>query len=228
MAAIEAHGLAKVYRARSGDVRALDGIDLAVREGTVLGLLGPNGAGKSTTVRILATMLRPDGGRATVDGLDVVRDAQGVRRLIGLPGQYGALDVNLTGRENLWMFARMCWLRGSEGRMRTDELLTAFSLDDAADSLAKTYSDGVRRRLDVAAALLCRPRVLFLDEPTTSLDPHSRLVMWDVIRSQAREGVTVLMATQDVDEAEALADEIAFIDRGRIVAAEGLDTEQAA
>jgi ABC-2 type transport system ATP-binding protein len=218
MAAIEAEALVKVYHSRRSEVRALDGVDLAVQEGTVLGLLGPNGAGKTTTVRILATLLRPDEGRATVGGLDVVRDAQAVRKLIGLSGQYAAVDENLTGRENLWMFARLYQLPSGEGRGRGDELLRQFDLEDAGDRVAKTYSGGMRRRLDLAAALVGRPRLLFLDEPTTGLDPRSRLGMWDVIRRQVREGNTLLLTTQYLEEADELADEIAVVDHGRIIA----------
>jgi ABC-2 type transport system ATP-binding protein len=186
--AVEAEGLVKVFRSRGRDVRALDGVDLAVEEGTVLGLLGPNGAGKTTTVRILATLLRADAGRATVAGHDVVRDAQAVRRTIGLSGQYAAVDENLTARENLWMFGRLYGLAGPEAHRRADELLERFDLVDAADRVAKTYSGGMRRRLDLASALIGQPRLLFLDEPTTGLDPRSRLAMWDVIRTQVREG----------------------------------------
>ena len=175
LAAIEAEGLVKVYRSRKSEVRALDGVDLEVREGTVLGLLGPNGAGKTTTVRILATLLRADAGRATVAGLDVARDAQAVRKLIGLSGQYAAVDENLTGRENLWMFGRLYQLSSSEASRRANALLERFALEDAADRVAKTYSGGMRRRLDLAAALIGQPQVLFLDEPTTGLDPRSRL-----------------------------------------------------
>ena len=218
MAAIEAEGLVKVYRSRSHEVRALDGVDLEVQEGTVLGLLGPNGAGKTTTVRILATLLKADEGRASVGGLDVARDAQGVRKLIGLSGQYAAVDENLTGRENLWMFGRLYQLPSAEARRRTDELLVQFALDDAGDRVAKTYSGGMRRRLDLAAALVGRPRLLFLDEPTTGLDPRSRLGLWDVIRSQVREGNTLLLTTQYLEEADELADEIAVVDHGRIIA----------
>ena len=188
VAAIEAEGLVKVYRSRKSEVRALDGVDLEVQEGTVLGLLGPNGAGKTTTVRILTTLLRPDAGSARVAGLDVVRDAQAVRRLIGLSGQYAAVDENLTGRENLWMFGRLYQLASGEARRRADELLDRFALADAADRVAKTYSGGMRRRLDLASALIGRPQLLFLDEPTTGLDPRSRLGMWDVIRDPGARG----------------------------------------
>jgi ABC-2 type transport system ATP-binding protein len=218
LAAIEAHELVKVYRSRKTEVRALDGVDLEVPEGTVLGLLGPNGAGKTTTVRILATLLRADGGHASVGGLDVARDAQAVRKLIGLSGQYAAVDENLTGRENLWMFGRLYQLPSAEARRRADELLVQFDLEDAGDRVAKSYSGGMRRRLDLASALVGRPRLLFLDEPTTGLDPRSRLGMWDVIRSQVREGNTLLLTTQYLEEADELADEIAVVDHGRIIA----------
>ncbi len=215
---IEAEGLVKIFRTRGGQVRALDGVDLEVREGTVLGLLGPNGAGKTTAVRILATLLRADAGRASIAGLDVARDAQAVRRLIGLSGQYAAVDENLTGRENLWMFGRLYQLGSADAKQRTGELLERFDLEDAADRVAKTYSGGMRRRLDLAAALIGRPRLLFLDEPTTGLDPRSRLGMWDVIRDQVREGTTLLLTTQYLEEADELADEIAVVDHGRIIA----------
>ena len=218
MAVIEAEGLVKVFRTRGGEVRALDGVDLEVREGTVLGLLGPNGAGKTTTVRILATLLGADAGRATIAGLDVAREAQAVRRLIGLSGQYAAVDENLTGRENLWMFGRLYQLGSADAKQRAGELLERFDLEDAADRVAKTYSGGMRRRLDLAAALIGRPRLLFLDEPTTGLDPRSRLGMWDVIRTQVREGTTLLLTTQYLEEADELADEIAVVDHGRIIA----------
>jgi len=218
LAAVEAEGLVKVYRSRKRGVRALDGVDLEVHEGTVLGLLGPNGAGKTTTVRILATLLRADEGRASVNGLDVSRDPQGVRRSIGLSGQYAAVDENLTGRENLWMFGRLYHLRSGEARRRADELLVQFGLEDAADRVAKTYSGGMRRRLDLAGALVARPRLLFLDEPTTGLDPRSRLGMWDVIRDQVREGTTLLLTTQYLEEADELANQIAVVDHGRIIA----------
>jgi ABC-2 type transport system ATP-binding protein len=189
-----------------------------VAEGTVLGLLGPNGAGKTTTVRILATLLKPDAGRATVAGLDVVRDAQQLRTLIGLSGQYAAVDENLTGRENLWMFGLLYQLSSSVARSRATELLDQFELTDAADRVVKTYSGGMRRRLDLASALIGRPRLLFLDEPTTGLDPRSRLGMWDVIRSLVREGTTLLLTTQYLEEADELADTIAVVDHGRIIA----------
>jgi ABC-2 type transport system ATP-binding protein len=216
--AITAEGLVKIYRSRKNEVRALDGVDLTVEDGTVLGLLGPNGAGKTTTVRILATLLRPDAGRATVAGFDVVRQAEQLRAVIGLSGQYAAIDENLTGRENLWMFGRLYQLSSAEAHRRADALLEQFDLADAADRTAKTYSGGMHRRLDLASALIGRPRLLFLDEPTTGLDPRSRLGMWDVIRSLVREGTTLLLTTQYLEEADELADTIAVVDHGRIIA----------
>jgi ABC-2 type transport system ATP-binding protein len=218
MDVITAEGLVKIYKSRKSEVRALDGIDLTVAEGTVLGLLGPNGAGKTTTVRILATLLKPDAGRATVAGYDVVRDAQKLRTVIGLSGQYAAVDENLTGRENLWMFGRLYQLQNAIARGRADELLDQFDLADAADRVVKTYSGGMRRRLDLASALIGQPHLLFLDEPTTGLDPRSRLGMWDVIRSLVREGTTLLLTTQYLEEADELADSIAVVDHGRIIA----------
>jgi ABC-2 type transport system ATP-binding protein len=218
MTAIAAEGLVKIYRSRKSEVRALDGLDLTVAEGTVVGLLGPNGAGKTTTVRILTTLLRPDSGHATVAGLDVVRQAQQIRRLIGLSGQYAAVDENLTGRENLWLFGRLYHLPSDVARSRANELLEEFELTDAADRVVKTYSGGMRRRLDLASALTGNPRILFLDEPTTGLDPRGRLGMWDVIRGLVREGVTLLLTTQYLEEADALANTIAVVDRGRIIA----------
>jgi ABC-2 type transport system ATP-binding protein len=216
--AITAEGLVKIYRTRKSEVRALDGVDLNVKEGTVLGLLGPNGAGKTTTVRILATLLKPDAGHATVAGFDVVRQAQDLRSVIGLSGQYAAVDENLTGRENLWMFGRLYQLKSAEARRRADELLEQFDLVEAADRTVKTYSGGMRRRLDLGSALIGRPSLLFLDEPTTGLDPRSRLGMWDVIRSLVREGVTLLLTTQYLEEADELADTIAVVDHGKIIA----------
>jgi len=218
MDAITAEGLVKVYKTRKSVVRALDGIDLAVSQGTVLGLLGPNGAGKTTAVRILATLLKPDAGRATVAGFDVVREPDEIRRVIGLSGQYAAVDENLTGRENLWLFGRLYQLASPESTRRATELLEQFDLVDAADRVVKTYSGGMRRRLDLASALIGRPRLLFLDEPTTGLDPRSRIGMWDVIRDLVREGVTLLLTTQYLEEADELADTIAVVDHGRIIA----------
>ncbi len=217
-AVIEAEDLVKVYKARKSEVRALDRLSLQVDEGRVLGLLGPNGAGKTTTVRILATLLRPDSGRATVAGFDVVRQAQALRTVIGLSGQYAAVDENLTGRENLWMFGRLYQMPGTLARQRATELLEQFDLVDAGDRVVKTYSGGMRRRLDLASAIIARPRLLFLDEPTTGLDPRSRLGMWDVIRTLVREGATLLLTTQYLEEADELADGIVVVDHGRIIA----------
>lgn len=199
-------------------MRALDGLDLAVAEGTIVGLLGPNGAGKTTAIRILATLLRPDAGRATVAGFDVRRDPQRIRSVIGLSGQYAAVDENLTGRENLVMFGRLYQLQAVESRRRADDLLTRFDLVDAAARIVKTYSGGMRRRLDLASALIGQPRVLFLDEPTTGLDPRSRLGMWEIIRDLVRGGATILLTTQYLEEADELADSIAVVDHGKIIA----------
>ena len=216
--AIVAEGLTKIYSSRAGEVRALDGLDLTVEEGTVLGLLGPNGAGKTTTVRILATLLRPDSGRARVLGYDVVQQSRQLRDQIGLSGQYAAIDENLTGAENLWMFGRLYQLPSRTAKERAGELLEQFALNDAADRVVKTYSGGMRRRLDLASALIGRPRLLFLDEPTTGLDPRSRLGMWDVIRDLVRSGATLLLTTQYLEEADTLADVIAVVDHGKIIA----------
>jgi len=213
-AAIVAEGLVKHY----GTVRALDGLDLEVPEGTVLGLLGPNGAGKTTTVRILATLLRPDAGRAAVAGLDVVTQARELRRTIGLSGQYAAVDETLTGRENLVLFGRLYHLGRAVARARADELLARFDLVDAAGRQVKTYSGGMRRRLDLAASLVGRPRILFLDEPTTGLDPRSKLEVQEFIR-EVREthDSTILLCTHDLAEAEALADRVGILDRGELL-----------
>ncbi|MEV8306396.1 ATP-binding cassette domain-containing protein [Streptomyces flavidovirens] len=200
---------------RFGDVHALRGLDLAVAEGTVCGILGPNGAGKTTAVRVLTTLTTPDSGTATVAGHDV-RDAPGaVRRAIGVTGQSASVDGELSGRENLWLFARLLRIRGAAGPARADELLERFELTDAADRPARTYSGGMRRRLDLAASLLSRPEVLFLDEPTTGLDPHSRNQIWDAVRDLANRGTTVLLTTQYLEEADRLADDIVLIDQGR-------------
>jgi ABC-2 type transport system ATP-binding protein len=210
--AVEAHDLRKAF----GKVQALDGLSLAVTAGSVLGLLGPNGSGKTTTVSILATSLRPDAGRATVGGLDVVTQAPQVRRVIGLAGQFAAVDPNLTGRENLALIGRLSRLGRRQARVRADELLGSFGLNAAAGRLVRGYSGGMRRRLDVAAALLHQPKVLFLDEPTTGLDPESRFVLWDSVRDLARSGTTVLLTTQYLEEADALADQVVIISAGRV------------
>jgi ABC-2 type transport system ATP-binding protein len=212
--AIVVEGLTK----RFGEVRALDGIDLEVAEGTVFGLLGPNGAGKTTMVRVLATVLQPDGGRAEVLGHDVVRDAGAVRRRIGLAGQNAAVDPNLTGRENLRMVGLLGQLPRDEVMPRADELLRRFDLTQAADRPVRTYSGGMRRRLDVAASLVQRPPVLFLDEPTTGLDISSRGELWDMIRELVNDGTTVLLTTQYLEEADRLAHRIAVVDNGRVIA----------
>jgi oleandomycin transport system ATP-binding protein len=211
---IEAEGLTK----RFGTTQALDGVNLAAREGTVLGVLGPNGAGKTTAVRILATLLRPDSGRATVAGYDVVRDASKVRRIVGLTGQYASVDEDLTGTQNLVMIGQLLNLSTRDARTRSAELLEWFDLSEAAGRVSKTYSGGMRRRLDLAASLVGRPRVIFLDEPTTGLDPAKREDMWDVVRRLVTDGSTVLLTTQYLEEADALADEITVIDRGRVIA----------
>ena len=218
--AIEAHDLRKRY----GDIVALDEVSLSVAAGTVFGLLGPNGAGKTTAVRILTTLLRPDGGSARVAGCDVIREAGQLRQRIGLAGQYAAVDENLTGFENLEMVGRLYHLGRAASRQRAGELLETFELSDAGDRIVKTYSGGMRRRLDLAAALVASPPVLFLDEPTTGLDPRSRLALWDVIESLVAHGTTVLLTTQYLDEADRLADRIAVIDHG-VVIAEGTSAD---
>ncbi|MFE1110734.1 ATP-binding cassette domain-containing protein [Streptomyces rochei] len=208
--AVLSEGLEK----RFGEVRALRGLDLAVAEGTVCGLLGPNGAGKTTAVRLLTTLLRPDAGSARVAGHDLVREAAAVRRRIGVTGQYASVDGDLTGRQNLRLFARLHRLRDTSAR--ADELLDRFGLTEAADRPASTFSGGMRRRLDLAASLVRRPEVLFLDEPTTGLDPASRNRIWDAVRALKEEGTTVLLTTQYLEEADRLADDIALVDRGRV------------
>ncbi|MFE3181997.1 ATP-binding cassette domain-containing protein [Streptomyces violascens] len=209
--AVLSEGLEK----RFGEVHALRGLDLAVAEGTVCGVLGPNGAGKTTAVRLLTTLLAPDAGSARVAGYDVVREQDSVRRRIGVTGQSTSVDVELTGRQNLRLFAKLHGMRGAAGRERAAELLDQFDLLDAADRAAGTYSGGMRRRLDLAASLLTRPRVLFLDEPTTGLDPASRNQIWAAVRALAAEGTTVLLTTQYLEEADQLADDIVLIDQGR-------------
>jgi ABC-2 type transport system ATP-binding protein len=218
--AIEAEGLEKSY----GKVRALCGVDLRVATGTILGLLGPNGAGKTTAVRILTTLLPPDGGTARVAGLDVVRDAAALRSRIGLAGQYAAVDENLTGAENLWMVGRLYHLSNQVSRQRARELLETFDLSEAGDRVVRTYSGGMRRRLDLAAALVAHPPILFLDEPTTGLDPRSRIGLWETIEERVAGGTTVLLTTQYLDEADRLADRISVIDHG-VVIAEGTSDE---
>jgi ABC-2 type transport system ATP-binding protein len=212
--AISAEGLAKHY----GDVVALDGLDLEVPEGSVMGLLGPNGAGKTTTVRIFTTLLKPDKGRAQVAGLDVVTQANELKKIIGLSGQYAAVDENLTGFENLDMVGRLYHLGKQLSKQRATELLDRFELDEAAHRQVKGYSGGMRRRLDLAAALVAHPKVLFLDEPTTGLDPRSRIALWEVIGELVKEGATLLLTTHLLEEADQLSDELAVIDHGKVIA----------
>jgi ABC-2 type transport system ATP-binding protein len=212
--AIETHALVKTF----GTTRALDGVDLRIRQGSVYGLLGPNGAGKTTTIRILATLLRPTSGTATVLGHDVVRDAKSVRQRVSLTGQYASVDEDLTGHENLVLVGRLLGLPWRNARRRATELLDAFGLADAAGRQVMTYSGGERRRIDIAASLVTIPDVLFLDEPTTGLDPRSRTQVWDLVRRIAAEGTTVLLTTQYLDEADRLAERLAVIDHGRVIA----------
>jgi len=218
--AVAAEGLIKKY----GTTIALDGFDLTVPQGTVYGLLGPNGAGKTTSVRVFATLLRPDGGRAQVLGHDVLKQAADVRKTIGLTGQYAALDEYLTGRANLVMIGQLSRLTLDAARRRADELLERFDLSEAANRAVKTYSGGMRRRLDLSASLIGQPQVLFLDEPTTGLDPNARAMMWDIVRGLAADGTTVLLTTQYLEEADQLAARIAVIDGGRVIA-EGTSAE---
>lgn len=216
--AIDIAGLGKTFGSGKQSVRALDNLDLSVPESTVTALLGPNGAGKTTTVRVLATLLQPDQGVARVLDHDVTQEPDTVRRLVGLSGQFSAIDENLTGYENLWMFGRLYGLSTADARRRAGELLEMFDLVDASDRPTKTYSGGMKRRLDLAGALVAQPRVLFLDEPTTGLDPKSRLDLWGVIRDRVEQGVTLLLTTQYLEEADALADSIAVIDHGAVIA----------
>jgi ABC-2 type transport system ATP-binding protein len=218
--AIETNGLIKTF----GDTRALNGVDLRIRKGSVFGLLGPNGAGKTTTIRILATLLRPDAGTATVLGHDVVREAGAVRQKVSLTGQYASVDEDLTGHENLVLMGRLLGLSWRKARERASELLEAFGLAEAAGRQVLTYSGGMRRRIDIAASLVTIPEILFLDEPTTGLDPRSRNQVWDLVRRIADEGTTVLLTTQYLDEADRLAERMAVIDHGRVIA-EGTSRE---
>jgi len=212
--AIEATGLVKTF----GATRAVDGVDLAVRTGSVYGVLGPNGAGKTTTIRMLATLLRPDAGSARVLGHDVVHDADAVRGLVSLTGQLASVDEDLTGRENLVLLGRLLGLKRAGAKARAVELLDAFGLADAANRLVKQYSGGMRRRLDIAASIVVTPELMFLDEPTTGLDPRSRNQVWDIVRALVAEGTTILLCTQYLDEADQLADGIAVIDHGKVIA----------
>ncbi|MGW1865130.1 ATP-binding cassette domain-containing protein [Streptomyces mauvecolor] len=217
--AVSVRGLVKHF----GDTKALDGVDLDVREGTVLGVLGPNGAGKTTLVRCLSTLLVPDSGSATVAGFDVVKQPRQLRRTIGLTGQYASVDEKLSGRENLYMIGRLLDLSRKDSRARADELLERFSLTDAAKRPAMTYSGGMRRRLDLAASMIGHPAVLYLDEPTTGLDPRTRNEVWDEVRRMVAEGATVLLTTQYMEEAEQLASELTVIDHGKVIANGGVD-----
>ncbi|MGW0393268.1 ATP-binding cassette domain-containing protein [Streptomyces sp. NPDC003042] len=212
--AIYAEGLVKTF----GDVRALDGVDLDVPEGTVLGLLGPNGAGKTTTVRVLTTLLQPDSGRAVVAGIDVLKHPNEVRRSIGLSGQFAAVDEYLTGRENLQMVGQLYQMNAKAAKARAAELLERFNLGDAADRIAKTYSGGMRRRLDLAAALVVSPPVMFMDEPTTGLDPRNRQQLWGIIQELVAGGTTLLLTTQYLEEADHLAHDICVVDHGKVIA----------
>ncbi|MEU6802857.1 ATP-binding cassette domain-containing protein [Streptomyces neyagawaensis] len=221
--AVTVRGLVKHY----GETRALDGVDLDVREGTVMGVLGPNGAGKTTLVRCLSTLVRPDSGQATVAGYDVVRQPRALRRVIGLTGQYASVDEKLSGFENLYMIGRLLDLSRKDARGRANGLLERFSLTEAAGRPVATYSGGMRRRLDLAASMMGRPAVLYLDEPTTGLDPRTRIEVWDEVKRMVGDGVTVLLTTQYMEEAEQLASELTVIDRGKVIAKGGIDALKA-
>jgi len=214
MTAIETASLVKTF----GSTRALDGVDLSIREGSVYGILGPNGAGKTTAIRVLTTLLKPTSGRALVLGHDVAREPAAVRRKVSLTGQYASVDEDLTGHENLVLLSRLMGLARSDAKQRATELLDAFGLSDAAGKLVRTYSGGMRRRIDIAASLVTRPEILFLDEPTTGLDPRSRNKVWDLVRRIAAAGTTVLLTTQNLEEADRLAERLAVIDHGRVIA----------
>ncbi|WP_328957070.1 ATP-binding cassette domain-containing protein [Kitasatospora purpeofusca] len=216
--AVEVRGIVKHF----GSTKALDGVDLSVREGTVLGVLGPNGAGKTTLVRVLSTLIKPDAGTAFVGGYDVLRQPKQLRRTIGLTGQYASVDELLSGYENLYLIGRLLDLSSKDAKARATELLERFSLTEAAKRVAKTYSGGMRRRLDLAASMIGRPRVLYLDEPTTGLDPRTRNEVWDEVQRMVAEGATVLLTTQYMEEAEQLAQELTVIDRGRVIASGGV------
>lgn len=218
MGMIEADDLTKVYRTRKRDVYALSGLSLSVERGTVLGLLGPNGAGKTTTVKALTTLIRPDSGSATIDGVDVLADPERVKRMIGVSGQYSAVDENLTGIENLEMIGRLYHLGTARARRRAEELIDVFDLTEAGNRPVKGFSGGMRRRIDLAGALVADPPVLFLDEPTTGLDPRSRLGLWQIITDLVGDGTTVLLTTQYLEEADQLADRISVVDQGKVIA----------
>ncbi|MFJ6002223.1 ATP-binding cassette domain-containing protein [Arthrobacter sp. NPDC092385] len=218
MAIIEADGLKKTYSSKSGPVHALDGMNLSVPQGTVKALLGPNGAGKTTVVKILTTLVRPTAGTARIDGIDVLRDPKAARRIIGVSGQYAAVDEGLTGFENLEMVGRLYHLGARESKRRAQELIDQFELTEAGNRPVKGFSGGMRRRIDLAGALVINPKILFLDEPTTGLDPRSRLALWGIIKDLVRDGTTLLLTTQYLEEADQLSDDIAVIDGGRTIA----------
>ena len=218
MSLIELRDVRKIYSAKKSEVRALDGLNLSVEEGTVRGLLGPNGAGKTTTVKVLTTLIKPTSGQATIAGLDVMNQPDDVRRIIGASGQYATIDEELTARENLILIGRLFHLGDKRAKARADELLEIFTLEKAANRPIKGFSGGMRRRADLAASLVNDPKILFLDEPTTGLDPAARLALWDVIRDRVSRGTTLLLTTQYLEEADALADEISVVDHGKVIA----------